>query len=102
MFHSGRVTLRNRRFLREYSTIAPEAIRPLPLLVTDSVSDNEEPTPTTPALATPAASNPSLVPVTPGDNPTQENAPTTNETRDRRLPRALKNLQSYNKPGLKE
>ena len=28
MFHSGRVTLRNRRFLREYLTIVSEAIRP--------------------------------------------------------------------------
>ena len=80
----------------------PEVIRPLPLLATGSVSDHEESPPTTPAPATSTASNPSLVPVTPGDKPTKEIAPATNETRDKGLPRALKNLQSYNKAGLKE
>ena len=102
MFHSGQVTHRNRRFLRGYMTIVPEAIRPLPLLATDSVSDHEELPPTTPAPATSTASNPSLVPVIPGDKPTKDIAPAMNETRNKGLPRALKNLQSYNKPGLKE
>ena len=33
MFHSGRVVLRNRRFLREYSTVTPPVIQPLPAII---------------------------------------------------------------------
>ena len=116
MFHSGRVTLRNRRFLREYTTIHPERIRPLSIETQTSVptpsTAGPEPTPpaSDPALSTPVPPIPTSESEGPipssSDLPTQsqESAPGDSQTTiiTKKLPRALKNLQSFNKPGLKD
>jgi hypothetical protein len=62
MFHSGRVILRNRRFLREYTTIHPEDIHPLSIEPQASA-----PAPSTPALesAPPTPAPPTHAPPTP-------------------------------------
>jgi hypothetical protein len=67
MFHSGRVILRNRRFLREYTTIHQEDIHPLSIEPQASA-----PAPSTPALASapstpapPTPAPPTLAPSTP-------------------------------------
>ena len=99
MFHSGRVVLRNRRFLREYSTVIPPVIRPLPAIIPEtSTADSEVPSPDTPVTLDPTR----LAQDTPDNNTTQEVDPVPEQTVSRSIPRALKSLQNYNKPGLKE
>ena len=130
MFHSGRVALRNRRFLRKYTAIHPEDIRPLSIETQAST-----PAASTPASeSTPQASAPApyplsietqesvpapstLVPTSPipeteCSTPSSSNLPTQSEgippgdsqktATTQKLPRALKNLQSFNKPGIKD
>ena len=124
---SGRVTLRNRRFLRriaESSTTAtlppvsaatlpavatppgatPPAIATLPATATIPPSDTTQPADTTsPAAATsPVVTTPddrrSPPPATPPNDrqPPQANESSSNE----RVPKALRDLLDYNKPGL--
>ena len=77
MFHSGRVVLRNRRFLREYSTVTPPVIRPLPAIIPEnSTADNEVPSPDTPVTLDPTR----LAHDTPDNNTTQEVDPVPEQT----------------------
>ena len=111
MFHSGRITIRNRRFLREYTTIHPEHIRPLSIETqtsapTPSTAGPEptppasDPAPSTPVPPIPTSESEGSIPSS-SDLPTQsqESAPGDSQPT---MPRALKNLQSFNKPGLKD
>ena len=97
---SGRVTLRNRHFIRECTQISPA----IPLINT-SMNDTEDiptegaPThePTSPTIQQPVLRDRFVT-------PEQALPATPNLPRNipKRTPRALKNLRTYNKPGLKE
>ena len=88
MFHSGRVTLRNRRFIRPYKQITAAHPLPAPLIPSDGEDENDltHSQPDTPEPAVPPETTPLPPP----------------ETVPKRLPRALRNLLPYNSPGLKK
>ena len=99
MLASGRVTLRNRRFLKLYKAATPVSIRPLPSVDAPSPESApllESPVDTTPPVDIPDRPEPSMqvqdVPVR--DSPA--------DATPRALPRALRNLMPHNAPGLKE
>ena len=117
MFHSGRVTLRNRRFLRRYNAVAQEDKRILP---SAEFSDCSAPPPedrpqkrnvTTndvmPHGHTATGREADEVPMqdifSNPSAPMQTDASNSDEAiAQRKMPRALKNLLTFNKPGLKE
>ena len=108
MFHSGRVTLRNRRFLREYTAITPEVHQPIPSASLPSstppaTAECDTPTlpPRPPQINIDRNSLLEELPVAPTGNIQPLSPSTTSET-VQRVPRALTNLFDYNKPGLKE
>ena len=105
---SGRITLRNRRFLHEIPHPPNTNPIPSPTLVTTTppregvgesqplnqppqTTNNHNPVPTTVDTPQNHVPLPTIIPV-----------PTDPVTTTNRLPRALRNLASYNKPGLKE
>ena len=124
MFHSGRVILRNRRFLREYTTIHPEDIHPLSIepqasapapstsALESAPSTPAPPTPAPPTLAPSTPASPILIPESECSVPSSSNLPTQSQgiapgdsqqtAVTQKLPRALKILQSFNKQGLKD
>ena len=127
MFHSGRVALRNRRFFRKYTAIHPEDIRPLSIETqastpaastpaSESAPQASAPAPYPLSIETqesvPAPSTPAPIPETECSTPSSSNLPTQSEgippgdsqktATTQKLPRALKNLQSFNKPGIKD
>ena len=124
MFHSGRVILRNRRFLREYTTIHPEDIHPLSIepqasapapstpALESAPSTPAPPTPAPPTLAPSTPASPILIPESECSVPCSSNLPTQSQgiapgdsqqtAVTQNLPRALKILQSFNKQGLKD
>jgi hypothetical protein len=101
MFHSGRVILRNRRFLREYTTIHPEDIHPLsiepqasapapstpalesapstPAPPTPAPPTPAPPTPAPPTLATSTPASPILIPESECSVPSSSNLPTQSQ-----------------------
>ena len=108
MFHSGRVTLHNRRFLREYTAITPEVHQPIPSASLPSstppaTTDCDAPTlpPRPPQINIDPNSLLEELPVAPTGNIQPLSPSTTTET-VQRVPKALTNLFDYNKPGLKE
>ena len=108
MFHSGRVTLRNCLFLREYTAITPEVHQPIP---SASLPGSTPP-------ATAECDTPNLPPKPPQINidpnslleespvaltgNIQPLSPSTATETVQRVPRALTNLFDHKKPGLKE
>lgn len=109
---SGRVTLRNRKFLRKYTPV----IQREPVLMLPSPSPEHleyQPTtkpaqtltaaPTTRAASTPdPPAIPPAPPVLDPDVAPEAVSPTPGKRSTSQLPRALRRLQSHNAPGLKE
>ena len=95
---SGRVTLRNRKFLRKYTPVIPRApIMMAPgTIPTPSFTCNEPAVPTLHFKPTTPSAHPPKPLLEPG-SPIITNKPTTN-----RVPRALRALQPHNARGLKE
>ena len=129
MFPSGRVTLQNRRFIRVNTCAQPQSICNMPLPSfsatpsTPSVTQQPPPPQTDTLRGTPTPATQRSVNATPlesdghispsHDTPTHgEAAPnspmnntthlTTQPTPAPKVPRCLKNLMTYNNPGLKE
>ena len=109
---SGRITLRNRRFLRPISPQSiinplPSATVPLPTNLNTPEIDQTEPT-TLPQ----GGEIPIITPANPSANPSDHQSIIYENTRSNlqndgaptsyRIPRALRNLANFNKPGLKE
>ena len=100
MHHSGRVTLQNRRFLK----VAPSSYQQPGLIPSAAIGNTPQPVVANPS--TPVSDQ--LIPV--GESPTPvsdqlitvEESPTPTAARPRRVPRMLKELESFNKPGLRE
>ena len=101
MFHSGRVILRNRRLIRQYKPITTLPLAtPSPILPPkppvkpgtfencDSYLEREHDN----------SSTPTIFPTEPSRDSFSNDLPKAKET----IPRTLKNLLPYNKPGLKE
>ena len=108
MFHSGRVTLCNHHYLREYAAITPEVHQPIPSASLPGSTPSATAEYDTPNLTSrPPQINidPDCLqeefPVATTCNVQLPSPPTTTET-VQRVPRALTNLFDYNKPGLKE
>ena len=110
MFHSGRVTLRNRRYLREYTATTPEVHQPIPSASLPGSTPSATTEYDTPNLHVPSRppqinidpdSLQEELPVATTGNIRLPSPPTTTKT-VQRVPRVLTNLFDYNKPGLKE
>ena len=107
MHHSGRVSLQNRRFLKIcYTPLLPKLI---PGQEVDQTALQQTPPNSGQELdqtvlqQTPPNLAESRVPTpTPSQSPTNPRIQGSNEPQVRRVPPALKNLQAYNQPGLKE
>ena len=108
MFHSGRVTLRNCCFLREYMAITSEVHQPFP-----SASLPGSTPPAATACDTPNLSQKppqinihpdNLLEESPMDPTCNVQLPGSSTTTEivQRVPRAFTNLFNYKKPGLKE
>ena len=107
MFHSGRMTLRNCRFLREYTAIIPEVHQPIPFA---SLPGSTSPVATECDPPNVASGPPQInrprnhqqeLPVAPTCD-VQPPSPSTTTGAVKRVPRALTTLFDYNKSGLKE
>ncbi len=102
MFSSGRITLRNRKFLREYTAIATDQPEPIPSTIVplDSTHGGGDDT------LLPGSSTPPPKPVDLQRVSDIESSNSSSSEKEvvlaRPVPRALKNLLPYNKPGLKE
>ena len=101
---SGRITKRNRRFLKPYVHQKSETNFPIPSsLPPMQMVDNPMPHPQSMPIAVPPPpppTQPDVPSVTPPPPPIDVQPAPTPTTRPSRIPRALKNLQSFNKPGL--
>ena len=122
---SGRVTLRNRKFLRKYTPVvsrAPVAMLPnastlpsklLPITPPPDMPSPPPPTSAPPAVSTPQPAQPATPQVPDLPRPSSPDPPVADQSPPllasppdssppSRVPRALKGLLSHNKPGLKE
>ena len=96
MFGSGRVTLRNRRFLRK--SASPVASLPCPATPLQAGTDSGNPSASAPAVPTHDVSDTPVLPVV-TDVPSHEQSSSEAVAS---VHRALKCLLPFNNPGLKE
>ena len=107
MYPSGRITLQNRRFIREYTTIQPPSNHIIPSgpiikAHSESMIQHSMQNPISNQTQEQVSNN------TPPAEQTQIESETPTSNNDlplnsvRKIPRALRNLEDFNKPGLKE
>lgn len=117
MHPTGRVTLQNRRYIRPSATKSPPSIVPSGVLPTNSgipsnippaVMQNSNTTPavphTPPARGVPATQHQpqTNIPIIPTNIQPVSTSSSSSPARPSKIPLALRKLQTFNKPGLKE